>query len=100
MLDYILLTVIALVSVALAGIISDKHFVAIMLAIELIFIASIVLLAYFFANLQNADVSAVPMMIAIWSVAAVEVIALVTFYVFMKARGFEFDITKLSKFRW
>jgi NADH:ubiquinone oxidoreductase subunit K len=100
MIDLILLTVIALVSIALAGIISDRHFVVIMLAIELIFIGSIVLLAYFFANVQGANVSAVPMMIAIWSVAAAEVITLITFYVFMKARGFEFDITKLSRFRW
>ena len=100
MLDYILFTVIAILSVALAGIISDRHFVIIMLAIEMIFIASIVLLAYFFTNTQGADASAVPMFIAIWSVAAVEVIALITFYVYMKARGFNFDVTKLEKMRW
>jgi hypothetical protein len=40
------------------------------------------------------------MFIAIWAVAAVEVITLVTFYVYMKSRGFNFDVSKLSKLKW
>lgn len=100
MLNYLLLTAVSLLAVALAGIISDRHFVVIMLAIELVFVASTVLLVYFFTYAQGADSSAVPMLIAIWSVAAVEVIALVTFYVYMKSRGFDFDVTRLSKLRW
>jgi NADH:ubiquinone oxidoreductase subunit K len=71
-----------------------------MLAIELVFIASTIALAYFFTYTQGADSSAVPMFIAIWAVAAVEVITLVTFYVYMKSRGFNFDVSKLSKLKW
>jgi NADH:ubiquinone oxidoreductase subunit K len=100
MVSFLLIAAITLLGVALAGIISDRHFVVIMLAIELIFISSTIFLAYFFSYNQNPDPSAVPMFVAIWSVAAVEVIVLITFYVFMKSRGFDFDITKLSRLKW
>lgn len=99
MISYILIGAVALLAVALAGIISDRHFVVIMLAVELMFVSSSILLVYFFSYSANPDSSAVPMLIAIWSVAAVEVITLITFYVYMKSRGFDFDVTRLSKLR-
>ena len=100
MISYLLLTGVFLLAVTLAGIITDRHFIVIMLAIELIFISSSILLVYFFAYGTNPDPSAVPMLVAIWSVAAVEVIALITFYVYMKSRGFDFNVTRLSKLKW
>ncbi len=100
MINYLLIAAISLIAVALAGLIYDRHFVVVLLAIELFFISSTILLAYFFTYAQNPDPSVVPMFIAIWTVAAVEVITLITFYVYMKARGFDFDITKLAKLKW
>jgi len=38
--------------------------------------------------------------LGLWAVAAVEIITLITFYAYMKSRGFDFDITKLSKLKW
>lgn len=100
MLAYLLVAAASLIAVALAGIISDRHFVVIMLAVELIFLASIIALVSFFAYMQTPGGSGVVLLISIWSIAAAEIIALITFYVFMKSRGFDFDITKLSKLKW
>ncbi len=99
MISFILAAAVVLLGIALAGIVTDRHFVAIMLAVELMFISSSILLVYFFYYAQNPDASVLPMIVSIWSVAAVEVIALITFYVYMKSRGFDFNVAKLSKLR-
>ncbi len=100
MISFILVAAVALLGIALAGIITDRHFIVIMLAVELMFISSTILLMYFFYHASNPDPSVFPMMVSIWAVAAVEVIALITFYVYMKFRGFDFDVTRLSKLKW
>ncbi len=97
---YILASSIALTAVALAGIASDRHFIIVMLAVELMFVASTIALMAFFSYQQSPDPSAVPMLISIWTVAAVEIITVITFYVYMKSKNFDFDITKLSKLKW
>ena len=100
MLEYLVLVSVALVAVALAGIITDRHFVVIMLAIELMFIASAILLVSFFSFASPGGSDAVVMLIGIWAAAAVEVITMVTLYIYMKSQGFDFDITKLSRLKW
>ena len=89
-----------IVGIALAGIASDKHFVVIMLAVELIFAASTIALVSFFSYSTTPSPSAVIMLISIWAVAAVEIITVVTFYIYMKYLGVDFDVTKLSKMKW
>ena len=100
MLSYLLIISVSILAVALAGIIAEKHFIAIMLAIELVFIASTIALVSFFAYARTPDSSAVMMLIAIWSVASAEIITLITFYVHMKSKGFDFDVARLSKLKW
>jgi NADH:ubiquinone oxidoreductase subunit K len=100
MLDILLFASVSLFSIALAGIISNRHLIVIMLGVELIFIASILGLVSFFSYAKNPDSSAVIMLVALWSVAAAEVIAVITFYVYMKAHGSDFDVMKLSRLKW
>ena len=100
MISFVLIAAIALLGIALAGIVTARHFVVIMLAIELMFISSSITLIYFFSYSGSPDASAVPMIVAIWSVAAAEVITLITFYAYMKSHGFDFDVTRLSKLKW
>ncbi len=97
---YIVATSLALVGIAFAGIATDRHFILIMLAIELIFVASSILLVGYFAYNQVSNPGALIMLIGIWGVAAVEIITLITFYIYMKHRGIDFDVTKLSKMKW
>lgn len=100
MLNYMLIIAVSLLGVALAGIITERHFIAIFLGIELVFVASTLALVSFFAYAQNPDPSAVPLLIGIWAVASAEIITLITFYMHMKSKGFDFDVSKLSKLKW
>ena len=100
MLPYLPELAFILFAIGLAGIASDRHFVAIILAIEVILIAGIIALVSFFTSAGTASAGPILMLIAIWAVAATEIIVLITFYVYMKYNGISFDITKLSKMKW
>jgi len=100
MLSYLLVAAVSLLAIALTGIITSRHFILIMLAIGLVFLASSIALVSFFAYAQNPSPSAVTMLIGIWAVASTEIITLITFYVYMKVRGLDFDLTRLSKLKW
>ena len=92
---------LALFAIGIAGIAADRHFIVIMLAIELMFAASTVMLvAFFAAGSSGNSPDAVTMLFAIFSVAAAEIIAVVSFYVYMKHNGIAFDVSKLSEMRW
>ncbi len=100
MLEYLAAISIALIAIALAGIISDRHFIVVMLAIELMFIASAILLVSFFSFANSPGPDAVMMLVGIWAAAAAGVIGTVTLYVCMKSQGFDFDMAKLSRLKW
>lgn len=100
MLEYLVIVSVALVAIALAGIIADRHFIMMMLAIELMFIASSILLVSFFSFAPAPGPDAVVLLVAIWAVATAEVIGMVTLYFYMKSRGFDFDVTELARLRW
>lgn len=89
-----------LLAIGLAGIASDRHLIVIMLSVELIFMASIVLLVGIFSYSSKPNSDAVMMLFAIFSVAAVEVITVISFYMYMRHNRIEFDVTKLSKLKW
>ncbi len=89
-----------LFAIGLAGIAADRHFVAIIIAVEIILVASLVALVSFFTSTAAVSSGPVLMLISIWAVAATEIIVLITFYVYMKYNGINFDITGLSKMKW
>ena len=97
---YLLAIGLSLFGIGLAGIASERHLVVILLSIEVIFASSTIILVSFFSFASNADPSALIMLVSIWAVAAAEIIALITFYVYMKSNGISFDISKLSKLKW
>jgi len=100
LLTYLIGFSIVLFAIGLAGIAAERHLIVILLAIELIFVASTIALVSFFAYSASPDPDAVLMLFSIFTVAAVEVITVITFYVYMKKYGVEFDVTKLSKMKW
>ncbi len=97
MLNYVLLASVATIGVALAGIISSRHFAVLMLAVELILMSSSVLLLSYFSLSPVAGIDAFPMLVGIWSVVAVEAIALTAFHVYMRSRGMGLDLSKLPR---
>ena len=97
---YIFALALALLAIGLAGIATDRHLIVIMFSIELIFVAGIVALVGFFYISPKPNPDAVLMLLSIFAVAAVEIITVVTFYVYMKHRGVDFDVRKLSRLKW
>lgn len=97
--QYLLLAPMILVAIAVAGLVNEKHFVVLLLGVELIFLSSTLIIGYAFSALQAPDPSGVMALIAVWSAAAAEVIALIAFYIYMKSSGVDFDVTKLSRLR-
>lgn len=97
---YFIATSLALIGIAIAGIIADRHFIVIMLAVELIFLASTIAIVSFISYQVSPDPNSVLMLVSIWGVAAAEIITVVTFYIYMKYRGMDFDVSKLSKMKW
>ncbi len=97
---YPFLLAVALLAIGLAAIAAERHLVVIMLAVELIFVASTIALVSFFSYSVHPNPDAVTMLFAIFTVAAVEIITVITFYVYMKYHGIEFDVTKLSGLKW
>ncbi len=90
----------ALVGIAMAGMTSNRHFIAMMLGIESIFAASTVLLISFFDASKTANPQAFIMLIAIWAVAAAEIMVMIVLYVYMKSEGINFDVSKLTRMKW
>ncbi len=98
--QFVLFTSLLIVAAAIAGLLTSRHFVLLFLSVELIFIASIVLLVYFFAFSSSPSGEGLMLLFAIWAIAAAETIVLITFYVFMKHFGFDFDVSKLKELKW
>lgn len=86
-------------SLGLAGIISSRHFIIVILSVELIFIASIVALVSYFTTSNIVDGSFFIILVSIWSVASIDIIGLVTFYVYMKRKVVDFNLKELTGLR-
>lgn len=99
-LSYLAGLAVAVVGIALAGMASNRHFIVIMLGVELIFAACTVLLVSFFTASQQGNPQAVIMLLSIWAVAAAEIMVMVVLYVYMKSEGVSFDTSKLTRMKW
>ncbi len=98
-LAYIIGACIALVGISLAAIVVERNLIVIMLAVELVFLASTVALVGFMTYSQGSGLG-IMALLSIWAVASIEIITLVAFYVYMKARGYGFDVSLLSRLKW
>ena len=90
---------VALVGIALAAIAVERNLIVILLAIELIFLASTIAIVGFMSYSQGSALG-VMALVAVWTVAAIEIITLVAFYVYMKSKGYSFDVSLLSRMKW
>ena len=97
---YILILCFSMVGIGIAAVGFEKNFITIMFAIELIFMASTIAFVGFFEYSSSQNATGFVGLISVWTVAAVEIVALIAFYIYMKARGFDFDISLLDKMKW
>lgn len=88
---------IFLLGIGISGVITNRSIILTIFSIELILLASIIFLGYSLS--YNTDAEGSEMILAIWAVAAMDAIVLVSVYFALKSAGAEFDVRKFSEFK-
>lgn len=96
---YFMIASTALLALGIAGVVATRHFVVMVLSIELIFAGSIIALVGFFDYQPVVDGSFFIILLSIWTVANIEIIGLVAFYTYMKNKVVDFDLKKLNQLK-
>ncbi len=87
---------IALLALGIAGVVASRHFIIMMLSVEVIFVGSIILLVGFFDMLRGSSLFLL-LLSSIWAVLVAEVSGIVVFYIYMRKSGLGFDVSKFSR---
>jgi NADH:ubiquinone oxidoreductase subunit K len=90
----VILLSIFVFAIGAAGVVASRHFVMIILSMEVMLVAATILAVGFFY--YYADGSILLLLFSIWAIAAVEVIALIAFYQYMLKEETTMDVTSLS----
>ncbi|MGC8587172.1 MAG: NADH-quinone oxidoreductase subunit K [Candidatus Micrarchaeia archaeon] len=98
-LGYPIALAVALFAIGLAGVIASRHLLVIMLGIELMLVSSTVAAVSFF-SFSSAGSDIMIVLLGIWAIAIADTIAFVTFYTYIKSRGMDLDISKMSRLKW
>ena len=97
MLEYFLMLGFALFSIGVAGVLATRHFVVMVLSIEVILVSSSLIAMSLYSYLSYTDI--LPLLFVIWAIAAADVIALVVFYRYLAKFKVSLDVTKLNRIR-
>jgi NADH-quinone oxidoreductase subunit K len=97
MLEYLIILSMAIISIGIAGVVASRHFIIIILSIEIMLIGASLLAISMYSYV--IDGSIITFFVAIWSIAAIEVMAAVVIYRYLANNGFSMDVSKLSKLR-
>ena len=97
MLEYLLVLGFALFSLGVAGVAASRHFVVIVLSIEVILVSSSLAAMSLYSYLTAGAI--LPLLFVIWAIAAIDVIALVVFYRYLAKYKVSLDVTKLNRLR-
>ena len=87
----------ALFSLGVAGIAASRHFVIMILSVELVLVSSSLVAVSIYSYVSTGEI--LSLLFAIWSIAALEVIALVVFYRYLAKMEVSLDVTKLTKYK-
>jgi NADH:ubiquinone oxidoreductase subunit K len=94
---YFIALAIGLFAVGIAGVVASRHFIVMMLGIEIAFSAAIVLAGASFAYAAPGNI--VGLLFTVWAVASAEIMGMVAVYRYMVAHGISMDVRLLSKLR-
>ena len=97
MLVYFLVFGISLFCIGISGIIASRHFIIMMLSIEIILAASMLLATAFYYYVAPGSI--IILLLTLWSIAAAEIMAIVVMYRYMVKEEVSLDVSKLSKLR-
>ena len=87
----------AIFAVGISGMAASRHFLVMMVSSEVAIIASTLLSTVFFYFSTSGSV--LPLLLSLWSVASMEVIALVVVYRYLTKMEVSLDVTKLSNLK-
>lgn len=95
---YFLAVGFALFAVGIVGVVASRHFIIMMLAVEIALSAAIVVAAAGFVySAGGGDV--LGLLFTLWAVASAEIMGMVAVYRYMMVNGVEMDVRKLSRLR-
>ena len=94
---YFIALSISIFAIGMAGVVASRNFLIMLLSIEVAITASTLLAMSFFYYVSLSDIIA--FLITVWSIASVEVIALVAFNRYMIKEEISLDVAKLSKLK-
>ncbi len=94
---YFMAVSLGLFAVGIAGVVASRHFMIMMLGIEIALSAAVVLAAAGFA--YSAPGNIVGLLFTIWAVASAEIMGMVAVYRYMVANGISMDVRLLSKLK-
>jgi NADH-quinone oxidoreductase subunit K len=97
-LSYFIFLSFAVFAIGLAGILASRHFLIMMLSVEIAISASTILAVSLFYFAESGS-SILLLLLAIWSVASAEVMAIIVFYRYMARNEVSLDVTKLRKLK-
>ena len=97
MLEYMLMLSFAIIAIGLAGVAASRHFIIIVVSVELMLLGSSLLALSIFHYYAEGNI--IVLLLAIWSIAAIEVMAAVVLYRYMEKAEMSLDVSKLSKLR-
>ncbi len=87
----------AMFAIGVAGVLSNRNFIIIMLSVEMAIISSTLLAVSLFYYSSGGNV--VSFLIVIWSIASAEAMTMIVFYRYMTRQQISLDVSKLSKLK-
>ncbi len=87
----------AMFALGVAGVLSNRNFIIMMLSVEMALISSTLLAVSLFYYSSGGNV--VPFLIVIWSIASAEAMTMIVFYRYMTRQQISLDVSKLSKLK-
>ena len=97
MIAYLMYLSLALFALGVSGVASSRHFLIMLLSIEIIIVAATLLAAAIYSNVMAGGI--MELLFALWTVAAVEVMVLIVFYRYLAKYELSMDVTRLSRLR-
>lgn len=94
---YFVIVSFAIFAVGIVGVAATRHFLLMILSVEIALVASTLLATVFYTFDGGGNV--LLLLFSLWAIAAIEAIALVSFYRYLSRYETSLDVTKLSKLR-
>jgi NADH:ubiquinone oxidoreductase subunit K len=95
---YFLVFGFSLFAIGVAGVVASRHFIIMMLGVEVAMTAAIVVAAAGYAY-SGAGGNILGLLFTLWAVASAEIMGMVAVYRYMVAHGVSMDVRELSKLR-